>query len=87
MNMDKQKKSTGNGFGIAGLVLGIISIPAFWYPLVGIAFGILGIIFSVMGLKKSQSFAFAGYTCILIGLSFSVINALIGAILGASGLI
>ena len=74
-------------FGSIGLILGALSIPAFYWPIFGMLLGILGLIFSVQGLRKSQSFAMAGYTCSLIGLTASVTNSLIGALYGALGLI
>ena len=43
-----------NGFAIAALVLGIISILGFWTFGIGIIFGLLAIVFGAVGRKKSK---------------------------------
>lgn len=72
-------------YSTAGLVLGILSIPAAIIPLLGIPISILGIVFSKRGLKNPNGKAIAGLTCSIIGLSLSVLNAAIGAYQGATG--
>ncbi|HEX5441516.1 MAG TPA: hypothetical protein VFW76_11580, partial [Ktedonobacterales bacterium] len=39
----------GGGFAIAGLILGIVSIPIAFFPICGIIVAILGFIFSILG--------------------------------------
>ncbi|MBS3139329.1 DUF4190 domain-containing protein [Candidatus Woesearchaeota archaeon] len=59
-------KKAGNGFAVASLVLGIISIVFGWVPLVGWVLIILSIIFGILGLQKAKQnnigkgFAIAG---------------------------
>lgn len=44
-----------NGFGIAGLVLGIVSMVLFWcYGIPGILAGILGLIFGILGIRRAR---------------------------------
>jgi hypothetical protein len=67
-----QNKS--NGYGIASLVLGIISIILCWAPLVGLVSGILGIIFYAKQKRISPSgLAVGGLVTSIIGLVFSII--------------
>ena len=78
-----EEKTKANA--IAGLVLGILSIPSAILPILGLPIGILGIVFSIKGMKKSQGRAVGGLVCSIIGLLFTIINALAGAYLGATG--
>ena len=39
-------KAKSNGYGIASLVLGIVSVVIFWIPLIGLVPGILSLIFA-----------------------------------------
>jgi hypothetical protein len=85
--------------GIAGLVLGILSAVGGWIPVVNYfawLFGILGIVFSVMGRKKAAAdnqpmgVATAGLVLSIIGLVISVIGLIctvvcVGAAAGALG--
>ena len=45
---------------IAGLVLGILSIPCALIPIIGIPVGVVGIVYSIKGIKQSQGIAIAG---------------------------
>lgn len=68
----------GSGLAIAGLILGIVSIPTALNAGCGLIFGILGLIFSIQG-RRSRShrgLATGGLVCSIIGLS---ITALYGA--------
>ncbi len=63
-----------NDFGIASLVLGISSIILSWTFIIGIAAGILGIIFGVKQKKIYQNgIATAGFITSIIGLSITVL--------------
>ena len=67
-------KKNKNGFGIASLVLGIISILFILIPLIGLICGILGIIFSVKQRKTfSNGVSTAGLVLSIIGTSMSFI--------------
>lgn len=61
------------GSGTAGLVLGIFSILFSWFWPLGLLFGILGIIFSGLGMKARGKSAMAGLILSIIGLGLTVI--------------
>jgi hypothetical protein len=65
-----------NGFGVAALVLGILSIVTFWTFVGGIVFGILGVVFGVLGRRRAKR-----------GEATNGGVALAGAITGAVGLV
>lgn len=71
--------SQGNGLAVAGLVLGIISLPAVVLSLLDIPIALLGIIFGGIGLAKAskiggkgKGMAMAGLICGVIGLILSI---------------
>jgi len=67
-----------NEKGIASLVLGLVSIILGWIPLLGLASGILAIIFYSQQEKVySNDLATAGFVTGIIGLAFSVIYNII----------
>jgi len=72
---------------LAGLVLGILSIPGAIIPLFGFPLSIIGIIFSAKGMKQSEGYglAIAGLTCSIIGLLLTTANSIWGAYLGSMG--
>lgn len=82
--MDKQEKSTaGQGLGIAGLILGIISIPLSVTGCTfvsGLVIGILGITFSAIGLSQAKrasaqtGLIMAALIISIIGTSFAIIR-------------
>lgn len=72
--MQNQGNKT-NGFAIAGLVLGIVSIVLCWISFVGLVAGIVGLILSVMGRKhcapEQTGMVTAGLVLSIIGIVFS----------------
>ncbi len=76
-----------NGFAIAGMVLGIVSIPcACCFAAVGLLIAILGLIFSIIGQCKGKSgMAIAGIICSVIGLLLGITNSVLGAWMASSG--
>ncbi len=75
-----------NGKATAGLVLGIVSMVAWFIPLIGLPMSIIGIVYSSKGLKSAKrGKAIAGLVLSIIGLVLSLINAAWGAYLGATG--
>ena len=42
-----------NGMGIAALILGIVALLGFWTIVVGIVFGLLALIFGIIGRKRA----------------------------------
>jgi len=68
-------KKVSHGFGVASLVLGIVSIVLLWFPPVAIVSGVLAIIFAVVQKKKeSTGIATAG---LVIGIIGTVLNGII----------
>ncbi len=47
------EKSTG--FGIAGFVLGLLSVLMFWFYFFGLAIAIMGLIFSILQLRAHKT--------------------------------
>lgn len=74
------------GKATAGLVLGIIGLIFWCLPVLGLPITIIGLVMSKSGLRSTnRGQAMAGLIMSIIGLFFSVINAAIGAYLGATG--
>ena len=78
-----------NGFAIAGMILGILSILA-TYPCCGIPFNILGLIFSAVALAQIKSnphqdgngMAIAGLICSVLSVLLIGILILLGVAIG-----
>ena len=74
------------GFGIAGFVLGLISIPAAFTLIFGIILGILGIVFSILQFKRQKTgLSIAGLILSIIGILLSLIILLSITVLLFSG--
>ena len=78
--------STKNGKATTGLVLGIIGLIAWFIPLIGAPITIIGLVFSIKGLKSlKRGVAITGIVLSSIGLFATIVNASIGAYQGATG--
>ncbi len=73
-----------NGFGIAALVLGIIAIVLSWSAVGGIVFGVLAIIFAVLGMRRAnqriatnKGMSIAGLVTGIVGLVIGVLFAIL----------
>lgn len=76
-----QQKNNDNG--IASLILGIGSIVLGWIPVLGLALGVLAIIFYSQQKKiNPDDFAIAGLVTGIIGLAISLIYNLLWFFLG-----
>jgi vacuolar-type H+-ATPase subunit I/STV1 len=65
---------SADGFAVASLVTGILSIIFFWVPVMGTILGILGLVFGVISYKKRRNgMALAGAICGGLGLVFSIL--------------
>lgn len=64
-----------NGAAIAGFVLGIVSVCLCWVPYVGLLLGIVGLIFSIVGISKKNACGSGGGFAIT-GLILSIIAGL-----------
>jgi hypothetical protein len=80
--MEVQRSNAGQGLGIAGLVLGIMAIPIGIIPCtfyLGILFGIVGIVLSVVALTQAnrgsgpKALIIAALICSVVGLSLASI--------------
>jgi hypothetical protein len=78
--MEEPKSTAGQGLGIAGLVLGILAIPMGIFPCtfyIGILFGIIGIVLSLVALSQAnrgagpKSLIIAALVCSIVGLTFA----------------
>jgi uncharacterized membrane protein YphA (DoxX/SURF4 family) len=74
------------GKAIASLVLGILGLLGWCLPIVGLPMTITGLVLGIKGhSSRNQGMAVAGIVLNIIGLVLSVVNAGIGAYLGATG--
>ncbi len=72
-------------FGMIGFILGLVSIVAWFIPLIGFPVAVCGIIFSGLGLNsKNKGKAVAGLTLSIIFLIVTLINSIMGAVLYSS---
>lgn len=75
-----------NARAIASLVLGIISLIVWIFPLLGFPVSIIGLIMGISSIKSEKdSFGTAGLILSIIGLVCCVANSAIGAYMGATG--
>jgi hypothetical protein len=75
-----------SGKALASMILGIIGLIAWLIPLFGLPITVIGLILGVNSLKSNNSgIATAGVVTSIIGLVLTIINACIGAYLGATG--
>lgn len=75
--------SQSSSHATTGLILGICSVIAWIIPLVGYPVTITGIVFSSKGLgAKNNGKAIVGLVLSIIFLIFTLINSIVGAIIG-----
>lgn len=78
-NNNADKKATK---GMIGFILGLVSIIAWYIPLIGYPVTVCGIIFSSLGMNsKNKGKAVAGLVLSIIFLIVTLINSILGAIL------
>jgi hypothetical protein len=80
--MEEHRTTAGQGLGIAGLVLGILAIPVGIMPCtfyLGIVFGVVGIVLSIVALTQAnrgygpRNLIIAALVCSVIGLTFATV--------------
>jgi len=77
---------SSDGKAIASLVLGILGLILWFCPLIGLGVTVPGLVRGIMSRNQRPSgMATAGIVLCVIGLVLSLINAAIGAYLGATG--
>ncbi len=78
--MEEPRSTAGQGLGIAGLVLGILAIPLGIIPctfFMGILFGIIGTVLSIVALSQAnraygaKGLIIAALICSIVGLTFA----------------
>jgi hypothetical protein len=78
--MEEHKSTAGQGLGIAGLVMGITAIPMGIFPCtfyIGIIFGIIGIVLSLVALTQAnrgngpKNLIISALVCSIVGLTFA----------------
>ena len=80
--MNNQAPAGKNALAIAGMVVGIVSIFLGFYCITGI----VGLILSILGLKKSKEtgkgkgMAIAGIVCSIVGIVVTIIGLIIAAV-------
>ena len=84
--MENQPAENPTGKAIAGFVLGLVGMLAWCLPVFGLPITIAGLVMSILGLKSTnRGIAIAGVVLNSVGLVFTLINAAIGAYMGATG--
>jgi hypothetical protein len=80
--MEEHKSTAGQGLGIAGLIMGIMAIPMGLIPCtfyIGIIFGIIGIVLSLVALSQAnrgfgpKNLIIAALVCSIVGLTFATV--------------
>jgi hypothetical protein len=76
--------SSGNEriFAIISLVIGILNLCAWFFPICGIPLGIVGIVLGYLGMKapEQKNLAIAGMALSGIGILLACINAIVGVV-------
>jgi hypothetical protein len=74
------------GLAITSLILGILSLVAWFFPLCGFPMSVTGLVLGIVGINSSKrGLAIAGIVMTVIGLVLTISNATIGAYLGYTG--
>jgi hypothetical protein len=81
-----QQVKDQKGKATASLVLGIIGMFAWFIPIIGLPIQVIGLVLGIKGWKSSKHWlAVVGVILCIIGLVLTIINASIGAYMGATG--
>jgi hypothetical protein len=81
-----ETNTKGSGYAIISLILGLLGIIAWIIPLAGLPITVIGLILGIIGLRsRSRGLAIAGLTLCSLFLAATIINASIGAYMGATG--
>ena len=82
--------SSGSGneriMAIASLVIGVINLCAWFFPICGVPLGIIGIVLGYLGMKdpSQKTIAIIGMALSGIGILLACVNAIAGVLLGPS---
>ena len=70
----EEGKNYDNSFGVAAVIMGILSLAFSWTIFLGVIFAILGFIFGIVQLKRNKnSWTIVGIILSVAGLLFSVL--------------
>ncbi len=85
-NSNINNAEKGKTQAIVGLILGLVSIIAWYIPLIGFPITIIGIVFSSLGMKSQthKGKAIAGLSLSILFLVVTIINSAMGVILYSS---
>ncbi len=87
-NSNNNQNSNDNTTAIVSMVLGIISVILCWVPIIGLALGIVSLVFATKGLKKSRiinkgkGFSIAGISCGSVGIALNVFYTIMWIFMG-----
>jgi hypothetical protein len=73
-----------NGFGITALVLGILAIVLSWSAVGGVLFGVLAIIFAILGMRRAGRGEATNRGMSISGLVTGIIGLIIGIIVAVA---
>lgn len=81
------EKDRAYNYALAGMIMGIVSIPAACIAICGLVVGIPGLFLSIMGRDSAsgRNLAMTGIICSIIGLVLAIANAILGVVLAATG--
>jgi len=86
MDSTQTQPQPKQGKPVTALVLGIVGMIAWLIPIIGLPVQITGLVFGIKALKSpKRGMAIAAIVLCIIGLVLTIINAAIGAYLGATG--
>lgn len=82
VNLETLKTSSGGRGPIGGFVLGLLSLGAWFIPLVGYPVTICGIIFSARGIRSAnKNLMVIGLILSIVGLIATIVNSILGVLL------
>ena len=71
---------------ITSLVLGVLNLCSWFFPICGGPLAIVGVVFGALGLSSNRrGLAIAGLVLSIVGLCLTIVNATAGAYLGIRG--
>jgi hypothetical protein len=70
-----------SGMCVTGMVLGILAVVGFWVPFGGIIVGLLGLIFSIVGMRQARYQGRSGFGMGVTGLVCSLVSLIPSVIL------
>ena len=81
-----QNNGKGNGLAIASMVIGIVNLITCCLPILGFPVSITGLVLGILSRNsEKKKMAVAGIIMCAIGLVLTIVNAILGAVMGASG--